>query len=393
MKQVYMVLTISLMLFSCTPQQTEIQEEAVSPEQNSNVVEMGLEAQRHIGLEVAPTSLTQLTEYLHVTGTVQPIDSKIAHVRPLARGRIQEVLAKVGDRVQIGQSLAQLDNIEAGEIATQYEAAQSELQKLKIQQANSARQLERSQRLVEIGATSQKDFELAQAEHNAMLEGIRAHESLLAGLRSKLQRFGLAEADLQGSSITSIPSPLTGIVISMQAAPGEVVDPGMELFSIADISEVWVQAEVYEKDLGRIRIGQSTFISVDTYPDQRFSGKVAYISDALDPKTRTAKVRCEVTNQDLRLKLDMFVSVDLPTTFSQRAVAVPIAAIQQVDDRKVVFVRGAETKFEARTIQAGREVDGKVEVISGLQEGEPVVVDGAFHLKAILAGGTFGEEE
>jgi len=393
MTQAYVVLALSLALLSCSTQEPETQEEASSPEQNSNVVEMGLEAQKHIGLEVAPVAVTQMTEYLHVTGTVQPIDSKIAHVRPLARGRIQEVLAKVGDRVRSGQPLAQLDNIEAGELATQYEGAKAELQKLKIQQANSARQMERSRRLVEIGATAQKDFELAQAEHNAMLEGIRAQESLLAGFRSKLQRFGLAEANLQRSPMTSIPSPFAGVVLSVQAAPGEVVDPGMELFSIADISEVWVQAEVYEQDLGRVRIGQSTFISVDTYPGQRFSGRVAYISDALDPKTRTAKVRCEVPNQDMRLKLEMFVSVDLPTTFSQRAVAVPTAAIQQVDDRKVVFVRGAETEFEARTIQAGREVDGKVEVISGLREGEPVVVNGAFHLKAILAGGTFGEEE
>jgi cobalt-zinc-cadmium efflux system membrane fusion protein len=302
-------------------------------------------------------------------------------------------LAKVGDRVQVGQTLALLDNIEAGELAAEYDGAKADLERLKIQQANSARQMERSGRLVEIGAASQKEFELTEAEHNALLEAIKAQASLLAGLKSKLERFGLAESDLHESPITSIPSPLSGVVIRMEAAPGEVVDPSMELFSIADLSEVWVQAEVYEKDLARIQIGQSAFISVDTYPDQRFSGMVSYISDVLDPKTRTARVRCEVPNPDARLKLDMFVSVNLPTTFSQRAVAVPTEAIQQVDGARVVFVQTAETEFESRTIQAGREVDGKTEVISGLQEGEPIVVAGSFHLKAILAEGTFGEEE
>ncbi len=271
------------------------------------MVEMGTDAQKNVGLAVAPVSLTQLTEYLHVSGTVQPIDSRIGYVRPLARGRVQEVLVRVGDRVGDGQPLARLDNIEAGEIAAQHQAAHAELQKLKVQQANAARQVERSRSLAAIGATSQKDLELAQAEYNAMLEAIKAQEGLLAGLESKLRRFGIQESDAQSLSITTIRSPFAGVVIRVQAAPGDVVDPGMGLFSITDLSEVWVQAEVYEKDLGRIRTGQTALISVDTYPEEKFSGNVAHISDTLDPKTRTAQVRCVVPNKDRRLKLDMFV--------------------------------------------------------------------------------------
>ena len=106
-------------------------------------------------------------------------------------------------------------------------------------------------------------------------------------------------------------------------APGEVVEPSTELFTVADISRVWVQAEVYEKDLGRIQVGQPAIIHVDTYPGEAFAGQVTYISDALDPQTRTAKVRCEVANGSVRLKLDMFATVQLPTTFSRRAIAVP----------------------------------------------------------------------
>ncbi|OFV97301.1 MAG: efflux transporter periplasmic adaptor subunit [Acidobacteria bacterium RIFCSPLOWO2_02_FULL_61_28] len=391
MKRAAVALVLGLTLLSCSGPQPETQE-AAPPKQDTSVVEMGMEAQKHIGLTVAPATLAQVTEYLHVAGTVQPIDSRIGAVRPLARGRVQEVLAKMGDRVASGQPLALLDNIEAGELVTESQAAQAELQKLKIQQAASARQMERSKRLAEIGATSQKEFELIQAEQNAMLEAIKAQESLLAGLSSKLRRFGLTEADLQQSSITTIRSPFAGVVIQVQVAPGAVVDPGMELFSIGDLSEVWIQAEVYEKDLGRIRMGQSALISVDTYPDEKFSGRVTYISDTLDPKTRAAKVRCVVPNPDLRLKLEMFVAVDVPTTFSRKSLAVPTAAIQQIAGKNIVFIRESEQKFEVREVQVGRVVDEQTEIVAGLAEKELVVIQGAFHLKAVLMSKQLGED-
>lgn len=383
MKRVSAALVLGLALASCSAPSSQ---SAVgdSPTPDPDAVELGLEAQKNIGLTAIEAVSTQLTEYLHAVGTVQPIDSRIGRVRSLATGRLQEVLARAGDRVAKGQPLALLDNIEAGDLAAQYLAAQAELQKLRIREAASARQAERSKNLVELGATSQKEFELAQAEHNAALEAIRAQQSVLAGLDSKLKRFGLSEADFQKSSITTIRSPFSGVVIGAHAAPGEVVDPGMELFSIADLSEVWVQAEVFGRDLGRIQVGQTALVSVDTYPDETFSGRVSYISDSLDPKTRMAKVRCVVPNKDWRLKMDMFASVDVPTTFSRKALAVPAAAVQQIAGRNVVFVRESEQGFLARDVQLGKVIDGQAEIATGLAGGESVVLQGAYHLKAVL---------
>jgi len=393
MRKTSVALVLSLALSSCSAPNSK-DTAGTSPERDPNLTEIGMEAQKNIGLTVFPAALTQLTEYLHVTGTVQPIDSRIGHVRPLAGGRVQEVLVKEGDRVSNGQPLARLDNIEAGDLAAQYLAAQADLQRLKVQQANSARQVERSRSLVEIGATSQKEFELTQAEHNAMLEAIKAQESLLAGIDSKLRRLGLPpEADFQKSSVTIIRSPFAGVVIRAQVAHGEVVDPGMELFSIADLSEVWVQAEVYERDLGRIQIGQTALISVDTYQDEKFSGRVSYISDTLNPQTRTASVRCVVPNKDRRLKLDMFVSVNVPTTFSRKTIAVPTAAIQQIAGKNVVFVQESEQRFRAQEVQVGKVVDGQAEIVAGLVGKESVVLQGAYHLKAVLLNKELGEED
>lgn len=355
------------------------------------IVEMSGEAEAHIGLQTAQVIFEDLAEYLQVTGTVQPIDSRIAHVRPLAKGRVQAILVRVGDRVRAGQELARFDNIEAGELLAQHEGARVELQRLKLQQASAARQAERNRRLSEIGAVPVKDYELSQVEQQNAAETIKLQESVMAGLASRLRRFGVEQVNLRSPS-TVIRSPFGGVVTKAETSPGDVVDGDKELFSIADLSQVWVQAEVYEKDLGRVRVGQPAYITVDTYPDERFSGKVTYIADILDPQTRTARVRCEVANPNTKLKLDMFASVALPTKFNRRALVVPATAIQQIEGKNVVFVQKAKTRFEVRQIQIGKTVNDRTEVLGGLSEKEVVVRQGSFHLKSIALGTEIGEE-
>lgn len=155
---------------------------------------------------------------------------------------------------------------------------------------------------------------------------------------------------------------------------------------------MWVQAEVYEKDLGRLQLGQTASITVDTYPDREFLGRVTYISDLLDPQTRTARVRCDLPNPDGKLKLDMFATVRLPTTFRTEALVVPAEAIQQIEGKNVVFIRTGETTFERKPVEIGRTIQGVTELLAGLREGEAVVTKGAFHLKSIVLGGEIGEE-
>jgi len=223
-------------------------------------------------------------------------------------------------------------------------------------------------------------------------ESIRSQESVIAGILSRLRRFGALPGNPHDPVVTTVAAPFSGVVIAVTAAPGEVVDSGTELCKVADLAEVWVQAEVYEKDLGRVRVGQEAVITVDTYPEEAFRGKVTFISDVLDPGTRTAKVRCEVPNRSMRLKLDMFATVQVPTTFSRQAIAVTAGAVQQLDGKNVLFIRRAPTQFEKREVGIGKLINGLMEITAGLQPNEPVVVQGAFHLKSILAGAELGEE-
>ncbi len=382
---------LCLGIVSCSKPKPDLSAEAEGPK-GPITVEMKAVAQKHVGLVVHPAGMKQLTEFLQVTGTVQPIDSHVSPVRALARGRVQEVLARVGDRVTGGQILARFDNIEAGELLSQLESARADLEKLKVQAAAQAKQVERNRRLVDIGAAAQKDYELSEAEQQGLHQSIRSQESVIEGIAARLRRFGIEAASRRGPVLTTIRAPFTGVITKAQLAAGEVVDTDHDLFTVTDLSRVWVQAEVYEKDLGRIRIGQTAFVTVDTYPDERFTGKVSHISDILDPQTRTARVRCEIANPGVRLKLDMFASVQVPTTFSREALAVPVSALQQVEEKNVLFIQAGPTKFELRPVQTGKTINGLLEIVSGLRAGEQVVTQGAFHLKSIVTGKELGEE-
>ncbi|HTF68788.1 MAG TPA: efflux RND transporter periplasmic adaptor subunit [Edaphobacter sp.] len=396
MKRFIIILSIcSALLFAGCDRKTAQKEEGVSQAESankSNLIEMSVSAQQHIGMIVAPAAFTQLNEYLRVTGTVQPIDSRIGTVGPLARGRMVEVRAKVGDRVEAGQTLAIFDNIEAGELLSQEQSARADLERLKAQLIPAKRQADRSRRLADIGAGAEKDYESSQAEKEGVDANIRSQQAVIDGIRQRLRRFGISDDTPRGTFLTPLKAPFAGVVTKAQTSPGDVVDAGRDVFTVADLSRVWVQAEVYEKDLGRIRIGQSAFITVDTYPNKPFEGKVTYISDVLDPQTRTARVRCEVANRDMRLKTDMFANIELPTKFSKQAIAVPVSALQEAEGKNVVFVRHSPMQFEKREVEKGVTVKDQTEIVRGLSPGEPVVTQGAFHLKSILAGGELGED-
>lgn len=390
--RVLSAVVLLLTLMSCSSGPKESAKPNEEEKHESKLLQMTIPAQQHVGLRTTRAAVKELQEYLHVVGTVQPIDTRIGHVRPLTRGRVERVDVRVGDRVRAGQTLATFDNIEAGEVLAEYQGAVTELQRLRLQQASAQRIAERNHELSELGAIAKKNAELSQVEAQSARESVRVQESVVAGLVSRLRRFGVEQVNLTNPS-TVIRAPFAGVVIKAQTAPGDVFDADRELFSIADLSHVWVHAEVYEQDLGRVKVGQPAVITVDTYPGEKFYGQVTYLSDILDPQTRTARVRCEVANPGVRLKLDMFAAIELPTHFSRRALVVPASAIQDLNGSPVVFVRKTPTGFEVRPVKTGKTLEEETEIESGLREGEEVVSIGSFHLKSVALSGQIGEEE
>jgi cobalt-zinc-cadmium efflux system membrane fusion protein len=393
-----------LVLPSCSRQKAERETKTEAPKEAAptrekekstgevDTVEITPEAQRRSGVVVTAAASTPMTQHLQVIGTVQPIDRSMAHIRPPARGRLLEVFVKVGDRVTAGQVLTQLDNIEAGEISAQYDSARAELQRLKIQLAAQQRQVERNRRLAEIGAAPQKDYESSLAEQQGMQEGIRARESTIGGLSARLHRFGIGEEG-NAPSTTAIRAPFAGVIIHMAAAPGDMVESGAELFSLANLATVYVQAQVYEKDLGQVRVGQPSSITVDSYPGEHFTGSVVSISDLVDAQTRTVAVRCQVANPSGRLKLEMLATVQFPTSTKRATLSVPSDAVQTIDGKSVVFIRSSPSRFSIRQIETGVTSEGRTEIVRGVSDGEPVVSKGAFAVKSVLLGKELGEDK
>lgn len=383
----------------------EMGDEAPSEPAEANTVALDAAAQQNIGLKFEAAQTRTVVQTLQVTGSVGPNETRVGHIRPLARGRIEKVYVRLGDRVRAGQPLLEYDNIELGELIGEYLVAVAALEKATAEAEVTKRSLERAQNLVELGAIARAEYERRTAEYKNALASINSQKAEIARVEEKLHRFGLTDADLEKlntpthtqyhreASHSVLRAPFAGVVTKYDVAEGEVVDTERELFTIADLSTVWVQADVYEKDIASIRRGQEVGISVDAYPGETFTGRITYVSDFLDPKTRTAKVRCEVPNPQGRLKLDMFATIQLPTPTRREVVMIPASAVQQVDDKPVVFVKMGDTQFQRRDVQLGTQSDGWVEVKSGVKAGEPVVTQGSFYLKSTLLREQIGEGE
>ncbi len=370
----------------------------------SSVITLDEEAREKIDLTLESAQYRITSQIIQITGAVGPNQMRLAHMRPLARGRIEKVYVRVGDRVRAGQPLVAYDNVELGELISEYASAKATLEKANAEADVNKRSVERAQKLIELGAVARAEQEKREAEYKSALASINMQKAQVAMIEQKLRRFGMADADIEKLDTradkqhadmphTILRSPFNGIVIKTEVAEGETVDTERELLALADLSTVWVQGDVYEKDIASIRQGQEVKVLVNAYPGQTFTGRLTYLSDVLDPQTRTAKVRCELPNLRGLLKLEMFATIQIPTSARREALMIPAAAVQQVNNESVVFVELAENKFEKRKVELGTNSDGWVEIKGGLKEGEKVVAQGAFMLKSHLKKEEFGEEE
>ncbi|MCL4396117.1 MAG: efflux RND transporter periplasmic adaptor subunit, partial [Chloroflexi bacterium] len=239
--------------------------------------------------------------------------------------------------------------------------------------------------------------------HAGALSAIETQRAEMARVEEKLHRFGLTEAEIQkleksGSSHrefsqSTLRAPFNGVVIKYNVGEGQTVDTADELFTIADLSTVWIQANIYERDIAAIRKGLSVPVTLGAYPGRTFNCLTTYVGDVLDPKTRTARARCEVANPEGLLKIDMFATLLIPSPTGRDAVMAPKTALQTINDRSVIFVKIGETEFVKRDVDTGAIDGDRVEIKSGLKPGELVVTNGSFQLKSILLREQIGGEE
>ncbi|HEX8286303.1 MAG TPA: efflux RND transporter periplasmic adaptor subunit [Pyrinomonadaceae bacterium] len=326
-----------------------------------------------VGEQLAPEASQQAAN-----GVVQANAYRSTPVLSLVGGRLVSVSAEAGQEVRRGQQLAVVFSDELAMAQSRYLSAQAELEEHHLHHA-------RTLQLVEIGAASREEFEQATSVLKKAEAELAAQRQRLLLLGLTPQRVAALRGPAQVSSEIPLAAPAAGTVISRAANPGEVVEANKEILRVADLSNVWVVAQVFEKDLARVRTGSGASVTSDAYPGRVFRGRVTYVDPQLDAATRTAQVRVELANPGQALKLGMYVGVGFGATGTAEATAptVPASAVQTVGGRTVVFLATTDPNvYVMRPVRLGAEGAGRYPVLEGLFVGDRVVTSGSFMLRA-----------
>jgi cobalt-zinc-cadmium efflux system membrane fusion protein len=312
---------------------------------------------------LATATRHQAPSELTVTGTVNPDVARAVPAISLASGRVVEIHARLGDRVQKGQLLLR---VQSSDVAS----AWSDYQKALADEVLARAQLDRAKDLFGIGAIAKKDLEVAQDAEDKALVDVRT-------TRERLRVMGV-NAEQPPNSLVDIIAPVSGVITDQQVTNAAGVQSlGTNPFTISDLSWVWVVCDVYENDLATLHIGDSAEIHLTAYPDRVLTGRISNILPMLDPTIRTAKVRIEVRNPGL-LRLGMFVTATFRGQQMQDRVVVPATAIVHLHDRDFVFTPTPTSgRFQRVEVVAGNMLpNNQQELRSGIQPGARVVTNG-----------------
>jgi len=347
-----------------------------------DVVEVSLtpEAIERAGIKTAVVGVQSTVSGITVPGTVTTNAYRDIKVNSLVGGIVRQVSADLGATVSHSQPLAVVFSAELADAQVKYLSMQAMLEA-------DHQKLVRSEKLVALGAASRQELEEVTATH-------AGHATEVAAARQRLLLLGMAPEQVAGLtdafhvvSDVVVRAPVDGTVIARSVNPGQVVGAAQELFVVTDLRTVWVIGDLYEKDFASVRVGSPATITIPARPRAVSNGRVAYIDPRVDQTTRTAKVRVEVPNRDMELRLGMYVTLDFRTGAGERSIVVPREAVQAVGERSVVYVpvEGDEGRFAERPVKLGAAVGELVQVLEGVKAGERVVTAGSFFLRGEAA--------
>lgn len=351
---------------------------AAEKKDEHGIVTLSPEIQKDSGIEVKQVVMSAASVPLSTTAAIELNTDRTAKISPRVTGKAMKIIASQGDRVKAGQVLAYIDSVELDQIWSDYRKAQGKIELAK-------RNLQREETLFEKKISPEKDVlkarqELGEAEAEIYLARERFR---MIGVDS-----GQFESARKNGSRPMIPliSPVGGTIIEKTVTQGEIVSPEKIIFTIAELSTLWIAIDIYEKDMSRLKAGTGVKVSVTAFPDKVFKGKISYIADVVDEKTRTEKARVTIDNAGGLLKPGMFATIVTEETNggTERLITVPEEAVQIEGNARYVFVRISPNKFKKRDIEIGRTIGKNLEVTAGLKEGEMIAVKGGFTLKSEL---------
>jgi len=357
------------------PNGTNTTTSGTKPTAAGDVVTLTPEMVARAGIKTVTAVRGTASARLHLPGVVQPNAYKNVEVTSLVAGRVTQVTAELGKNVMLNEVLATVYSPELADAQTAFIAAVAEHAAHDQAQA-------RTQRLFAIGAASRQELERLEAEKSEMdakVETARARLVLLGIPQERTQRIA-SPADVV--TTFDVRAPIPGIITKRNANPGLNIDMNAPLFTVTDLSTVWIVADLYERDFADVSLGNPVAITTMAYPGLQLRGKVNYIDPQVQAETRTAKLRVEVPNSGGRLRLGMFVDVNITGRTPRPVVLVPRTAIQALGTQSVVYVEMAPGQFAQRTVTTGDITGEQIAVSSGVEAGESVVTEGGFFLRA-----------
>jgi len=305
-------------------------------------------------------------------------------------GRVTRVIGKPGDHVKRGDPLFEIDSPEVMQAHTDLIAAAQVVEKQRVQLSLAKRVLDRLSSLLAGNATSQRELDQARSDHASAEADLAAAQSALLAARNRLRVIlGRDEADIQhierdrtARPLITINAPIDGTIIARKIGPGQYVraDAAEPLYTIADLSTMWLKAFVAESDIPFVREGQELEVRVSALPDRIFRARVIAIAAASDPQTRRVVVRSEIPNTDSLLRAEMFATFKISLAQAEKGPVLPTRAIIREADKASVWVETAPHKFSRREVETSIEQGGQVIISKGLKVGERVVVRGAIFI-------------
>ena len=308
----------------------------------------------------------ELTGGLDLPAKVQADPTKVIRIFPPASGRVLGINVKPGDRVRPGETVATLSSSDVA-------SAQSDFAKASIEAQRAKQEMERQKVLFQHGAIAERDYLDTRAQANTA-------QAELTRAKQRLQLLNIHPS--ASNDMVTLVSPDSGVVLDVGAAPGEFsksLESASPLVTIADLSTVWIVGEVYEKDIAKIARDDRVDVTLEAFVGRKWKGHIASISGALDPASRTLSIRVVLPNPDHLLKPEMFATIHV-YLHSHEALVVPATAIIHEGNTTSVFVK-SPGQPERHSVTIGQVVDGKVEIVKGLNPGEEVAADGAELLK------------
>jgi len=315
---------------------------------------------------------------LETSGKAQFNEEALARVHAPLTGRVLEVLARPGEVVEPGHRLMEIDSPDLGAAKSDYAKAVAD-----VERAEGALRLARE--LFEIKAVPQKDVREADNDYRKSVAERERAAARLRTLGVAAEQLPAIASRADSSTRIVVTAPRSGVIVERNVAPGQVVaygqsDTPVNLFVVADVSTMWVVADVYEPDVPRVRRGQRVVVTLPCCPHERFEGAIEFISDLVDKETRTVKVRAVVPNRGRTLKAEMFVKVAIATGVT-RVLTLPVTAIHREEGQTYVLLARGPDDYARRPVQIGVEMNGAVEVREGVTRDDRVVASGSILLK------------